>query len=153
MTKERKSVSDIIISRLFSLFCFLILLVVLDYLKKYIDSELYSASVYFLRENMELIVFMGVIYAAGEVFGALVFPLNLPAPIINAVASVFLADFIFRMLSFVGDITAEGTFKVFESFRDYVFPLIFVIVLIGGYLQIFSCLLSKKRKKNKERDE
>ena len=150
MGKDRKSVSDIVITRLFGLMCFLGILFMLDYFRAYIDSELYSASVFFLRGNTELIVYMAVIYAAGEVFGSLNFPLNLPSPVMNAVASVFLADFIFRMLSFVGYITAEETFGVFQEFRPYVFPLIFVIVLLGGYFIIFSGLLSNKKKRYKD---
>lgn len=153
MTKERKSVIDIMISRLFGIFCFLIVLFILDYAKLYVDSELYRASIYFLKENTSLIIFMGVIYTAGEVFSALIFPLNLPAPIINAVASVFLADFIFKMLDFVGDITNEDTFRVFSSYTGYVFPLIFVIILIGGYMIIFSRLIFSKKKKPKDHKE
>lgn len=150
MSKEQRSVLDILISRLFGLLCFLIVLYILDYSRRYTDSELYSSCVFFLKENTTLIIFMGVVYAAGEIFGALTFPLNLPAPIINAVASVFLADFLFRILFFVGEVTDERIFRVFSLYKDYVFPIIFIAVLIGGYALIFAQLLYAKKKKHRE---
>jgi uncharacterized membrane protein len=155
MTKvhDHKSIPGIIASRLLSLICFFLLWFLLNYLMIYVDNDLYRNAVFFLDENAWLIIWMTVIYAAGEIFGALVFPLNLPAPILDAVASVFLAVFLFRILAFVGMVTDEKAFRMFESWEANVYPIVFIAVLIGGYILLFSRLVSKKRKKHKERDD
>jgi hypothetical protein len=147
---EAKSVVWIIFTRLVGLLLFLLLLYFLDYLKAYIDSSIYRQSVDFLKENIVLIVSMAVIYAAGEVFGSLMFPLDLPAPIIDAVASVFLVKFVFRILSFLGEITGESVFNVFSSFEAIVYPTVFILVLVFGYFSIFGRLFSGRKKRHKE---
>ena len=155
MAKEHdhKSIPGIIASRLLGVICFVILWFLLNYLIPYLNNDLYRSAVFFLDENAWLIIWMAVIYAAGEIFGALIFPLNLPAPILDAVASVFLTVFLFRMLSFVGRVTNEAAFKMFEAWESYVYPIVFIAVLIGGYIILFSRLVSKKKKKYKERDD
>jgi hypothetical protein len=155
MTKEHdhKSIPGIIASRLLSLICFVILWFLLNYLMPYVDNDLYRSAVFFLDANAWLIIWMTVIFAAGEIFGALIFPLNLPGPILNAVASVFLAFFMFRILAFTGKATGETAFNVFAAWESYVYPIVFMAVLIGGYVILFSRLVSKKKKKHKERND
>jgi hypothetical protein len=155
MAKEHdhKSIPGIIVSRLLSVICFVVLWFLLNYLMPYVDNDLYRNAVFFLDENAWLILWMTVIYAGGEIFGALMFPLDLPAPILNAVASVFLTVFLFRILAFVGKVTGEETFEMFQAWEAYVYPIIFIAVLIGGYILLFSRLVSKKKKKHKERDD
>jgi len=155
MAKEHdhKSIIGIIVSRFLGVICFVILWFLLNYLMPYVDNDLYRNAVFFLDENAWLIIWMAVIYAAGEVFGALMFPLSLPAPILDAVASVFLTVFLFRILAFAGKVTNEAAFKMFDAWEAYAYPLVFIVVLIGGYILLFSRLVSKKKKKHKERDD
>jgi hypothetical protein len=150
---DHKSIPGIIASRILGLMCFILLWFLLKYLMPYVDNDLYRNAVFFLDENAWLIIWMTVIYAAGEIFGALIFPLNLPAPVLDAVASVFLTVFLFRILEFAGKITDENAFKIFSAWEAYVYPLVFMAVLIGGYIALFSRLVSKKNKKRKERDD
>ena len=149
---DDKSVLRVVFSRLLGLACFLLIVYLLNYLLPYIDNRLYSEAVNFLNDNVILLIFMAVIYAAGEIFYALVFPLNLPAPIINAVASYFLVQFIFNLLLFVGKVTGEKAFRVFEGFREPAYIIVFVAVLAAGYLGIFLRLAGGGRKAKKRRD-
>jgi len=151
MARHERSIVWIVFSRLVGLLCFLVILYLLDYLKAYIDSGLYRKAVDFLKDNVVLIVSMAVIYAAGEVFGSLMFPLDLPAPVLDAVASIFLVEFVFRVLAFIGLVTGESAFRVFLGFKPFVYLIVFVLVLVGGYLMIFGRRLSgRTRKRHKE---
>ncbi len=147
---ESKSAVWIIFTRLVGLILFLLLLYFLDYLKAYIDSSIYRQSVDFLKGNIVLIVSMAVIYASGEVFGSLMFPLDLPAPILDAVASVLLVEFIFNILSFLGEMTGENVFNAFAGFKAIVYPTVFILVLVFGYFSVFGRVLSGRKKRRKE---
>jgi hypothetical protein len=69
--------------------CFLIVIVLANILQHYIESPLYQSAVAFLNANFWLLVLICALLFVGDLFGVLPFPLNLPAPIIRAVGSVF----------------------------------------------------------------
>jgi hypothetical protein len=144
---ERSSLVGTIFSRLIGLVCFLLLVWLLNYLLDYIDNSLFKQSVHFLNGNVVLLIAMAIIYAAGELFSALTFPLSLPAPVLEAVASVFLTKFIFQLLDFVGEVTKEKAFSVFGNFDEIAYVVVFVAVLAVGYLTIFMNLAKGGRKK------
>jgi len=150
--QEGRSILGLAFSRLLGLACFLLMVWLLNYLLICIDNDLFSQAVGFLNDNVILLMAMAVIYAAGEIFSSLSFPLSLPAPILDAVASVFLAEFIFRLLSLTGKVTGEPAFKVFDGFKDPAYMIVFVAVLATGYISIFMRLAGAGRKQKKHRE-
>lgn len=137
MTKSSyKSIPWIVLMRLFGLIFFLILLYIANHLAFFTENPLNYQIIQFLNNNIWLIIVMSIIFLFGEVFNALIFPFNLPAPLFNASASVILVTFLFRIFALIDILLDEQIFVIFNRIEFLVYPLVFVIVLIGGYIAI-----------------
>jgi len=122
--------------RLFGLVFFLIFLYIANNLAFFTENPLNYQIIQFLNNNIGLIIVMSIIFLFGEVFNALIFPFNLPAPLFNASASVLLVTFLFRIFALIDILLDEQIFIFFNRLAFLVYPLVFVIVLIGGYIAI-----------------
>jgi hypothetical protein len=129
-----------VVSRTFGIILFLVLLVVLLLLVPAIDNQTFTRFVEFLLDNAGLIVFLSLLFMIGEIFTTFIFPLNLPAPLFNAIGSVFLITFLFRIFAFVEELYGLGIFAALSLIELVVYPLVFILVLIAGYFEIFSGL-------------
>jgi hypothetical protein len=116
--------------------CFLIVVVLANILTYYVASTVYHSGVNFVNENFWLLLLIAVILLIADLFGAFPFPLNLPAPIIKAIGSVFCIAFLIRVFQWVDTIAATNLYKAFWLISFLVIPLVFLIVLAGGYLEI-----------------
>ncbi|MDV2482722.1 hypothetical protein F8E02_12090 [Methanoculleus sp. Wushi-C6] len=136
--RKKESVGGILISRIAGFIVFLILLAVLNILSgDYVQSPIFIRIVEFLNASLGLLFLITALFLLGDLFGVLVFPLNLPAPVFNAFGAVFLVTFLFRLFVLVGEITGVEFFAVLE--RTLAIPvtiLVFVVVLIGGYIML-----------------
>lgn len=144
MTRTARSIPWIIASRLLGIVVFLVVLVVAKIVASTYDNAFFSALVNFLYGNLGLIIFIGILFLVAECFGVFVFPLNLPAPLFNAIASIFLVSFIIGILEFVnGYFMTNGYLGIdisptLDILVVLLYPLIFILVLIVGYYEIFS---------------
>lgn len=131
-----RSIPMIALLRLFGLIFFLVLLYIANHLAFFTENPLNYQIIQFLNSNIWLIIVMSIAFLFGEVFNALIFPFNLPAPLFNASASVLLVAFLFRIFSLIDIILDEHIFQIFNRIAFIVYPLVFIIVLIGGYIAI-----------------
>jgi hypothetical protein len=132
-----KSIPGIVASRILGLLIFLLLLYVASELSFVKNSSFNSQIVELLFQNIWLIALITIIFMFGDVFNALIFPLNLPGPIFNAVGSLFLLTLLFRILLFIDFLLGLGVFRLLDSFSFLIFPIVFVVVLVAGYFSIF----------------
>ena len=139
-----KSIPWIVLMRLLGLVFFLILLYIANHLAFFTENPLNYQVIQFLNSNIWLIILMSIIFLFGEVFNALIFPFNLPAPLFNASASVILVAFLFRIFSLIDIILNEQIFLIFNRIAFIIYPLVFIIVLIGGYIAILVKLSKTK---------
>jgi hypothetical protein len=116
--------------------CFLIVVVLANILTYYVASPVYHSGVNFINENFWLLVLIAVILLVADLFGAFPFPLNLPAPIIKAIGSVFCIAFILRIFQWVDTVAATNLYPAFWLVSFLVVPLVFLIVLATGYFEI-----------------
>jgi hypothetical protein len=116
--------------------CFLIVVVLANILTYYVTGTLYHSAVNFINENFWLLILIGVILLVSDLFGAFLFPLNLPAPIIKAIGSVFCIAFILRVFQWVDAVAATNLYPAFWFVSFLVVPLVFLIVLVTGYFEI-----------------
>ncbi|MCK4476848.1 MAG: hypothetical protein KAU16_08990, partial [Methanophagales archaeon] len=114
----------------------------------FIMNPLFHQVVQFLNKNIVLLIVMFVIFLIGEVFNALIFPLNLPAPLFDAIGSVFLVAFIFRIFAFLDAFTKENIFQIFTRLSFLIYLLVFIIVLLGGYSWLFARLFETDKSDN-----
>ena len=133
-----KSATQALISGLIGIIFFLITLIILNYIAVHISSPLFSGFVDLLYANAALIIIFSVLFMFGNIFATFAFPFNLPFPILNAVASVLLVSFILSIMGFINSFYALGIGSSLEIVRLILYPLAFVVVLIAGYISIFS---------------
>jgi len=133
-----KAVVWTILSKLLGLIIFLILVFLLNSLKFFIDNLIYSQIVDFVNKNILIILVIFIMFFIAELFELLQFPLNLPAPLLNALGAVFVVSFIFKIFDFIDVIIGQNVFFIFRGFSFFVYLIVFLIVLIVGYVNIFS---------------
>jgi len=148
---RQKSVVWIVLSKIFGLICFFLLLYILNILTIYIKHPIFNTIVVFLNSNVSIIFVMAVIFMIADLFSALGFPLNLPYPFFSAFGSLFVAQFIFRGFALLDLIIKQNIFQGIALFSFIVYPIVFVIVLITGYIKLFKKETEEVRRGNEHR--
>jgi|SRR3989339_321041 len=136
--KER-SIPRIIISNISGLVFFLILVALANYALNYFSHPTFVEVVNFLNSNLVLIITISILGLFSDLFWAFMFPFNIIAPILSAFLSYYILSFAYTILELV------------QQVRDFVFPIsfntlypfVFAIVMIIGYIIIFSRLGGK----------
>ncbi|KYC44640.1 MAG: hypothetical protein AMQ74_01946 [Candidatus Methanofastidiosum methylothiophilum] len=147
--EKRQSPIRIVIHDIVSFIVFLIILGFLNISLDFFDSNILSEVVRLLNNNIWLIFIFSVIFTIGEVFGSFRFPGNLPAPIFNAIGSIFLLNFLFKIFRLVGNLSEITTFDNLAKSFPFLYPIIFLLVLLGGYISILSGTSWESPKKKK----
>lgn len=135
---RKKSLIGIFLSRIAGIIIFLIILGVLNILAAGIHVQMFHQVVAFLNANIGLILILSLFFLIGDLFGALTFPLNLPAPLFNAIGGVLIVAFIFRVFLLVDAINGMQIFGALSAIEFLVYPAVFIIALIAGYASIFA---------------
>ena len=133
---RKKPLSWIFVSRMMGIIFFLIVVVLANFLTYYVTNSFYISCVTFLNENFWLLIILAVTLLVGDIFGVFSFPLNLPAPIIKAIGSVFFIVFVLHMIGWVDSIAATDFHTPFWYISFILVPLVFLIVLATGYYYI-----------------
>jgi hypothetical protein len=115
---------------------FLIIIVLANILSYYIANPTYHSGVDLLNANFWLLLIIGIILLIADLFTAFPFPLDLPAPLIRAIGSVFVIAFILRIFAWVDMVTGSTFYQLFWSLSFIVVPIVFLLVLVTGYYEI-----------------
>ena len=126
----------VIISRMITIICFLILIVCANILSHYVLNPIFQSGVSFLNANFWLLLLIAIIILIGDIFSALPFPLSLPGPVIKAIGSVFGVAFILNVFQWMDSVTATTIYPSFLPLSFLIIPLVFLIVLACGYYEI-----------------
>lgn len=130
----------------------LLFLIILVSLANFIPiSNIYFIKIVeFVNANLLVIILFTILFFLGEVFYLFGFPISLPAPIFQSYASYFLAGFIFKILYLVEELANKEILLIFRSVESVTLILVFVLVLVFGFLKI---LTRNNRGVSKERKE
>jgi len=131
-----KSFGRVFVTRMIGVISLLIAIVLTNILKYYISNPIYTSGVTFINENFWLLMLIAIILFVGAIFGAFPFPFNLPAPIIRAFGSVFCIMFLLRIFQWVDTTTSTTLYQMFWFLSFIIVPLVFLIVLASGYVEI-----------------
>jgi len=142
---KKNSLGWVFVSRMIGIICFLIVVVLANILAFYVSNSLYQAGVGFLNQNFWLLLLIGIIIFIADIFGALPFPMNLPAPIIKAIGSVFIIAFVLRIFQWVDSTTGNNIYHYFWLLSFVIVPIVFIIVLLVGYYEIICDLWAKAK--------
>ena len=142
---KQHSLGWVFVSRMIGIICFLIVVVLANILKYYVNSPLYHSGVEFLNLNFWLLLLIGIIIFVSDIFGAFPVPLNLPAPVIKAIGSVFIIAFVLRVFEWVDTTTGNNIYHYFWLLSFVIVPIVFIIVLLTGYYEIICDLWAKAK--------
>ncbi|MGA2698330.1 MAG: hypothetical protein ABSE74_01645 [Methanoregula sp.] len=142
---KQHSLGWVFVSRMIGIICFLIVVVLANILTYYVASPLYHSGVDFLNLNFWLLLLIAIIIFIGDIFGAFPFPLNLPAPVIKAIGSVFIIAFVLRVFEWVDSTTGNNIYHYFWLLSFVIVPIVFIIVLLTGYYEIICDLWAKAK--------
>lgn len=136
---QKKPLSWIFVTRMMTIICFLIVMVLAKILTTVTTPEgpFQNAADGILFSNFWLILFILIILFVADIFSTFKFPFNLPAPIIRAFGSAFCIAFIlivFQWVDYTYDTTVSQFFWLIPS---VIVPLVFLIILATGYYVIF----------------
>lgn len=148
-----KEIGHEVLIRVVGFFIFLILLAIANVLTFYVNSEIFTSVVNFLNNNIWLIVIFTVILLIGEIFGFLMFPLNIPGPLFNAVGGVLLIQFAFKLFSFILTLSNVVLNIPLNYIENIVMILVFIIVLVVGYVHIITDATRPRKRMHSDREE
>jgi len=153
---RKRTALGITISKVIGICIFLIVLAVLNSLEL---SGIGLAVVQYLNMSLLSIIMFSILLYLGELFSIFPLPLNLPYPIFNAFGGVFLTWFIIQIIYLVGKLFNQNITKVLGIFENLILTLVFLLVIVIGYLMIIIGLIPKgkckehtKEKKPKEKE-
>jgi hypothetical protein len=137
---HERSPGWVFVTRMIGIISFLIVIVLANILTYYVQNTVYLSGVALLNANFWLLLLIGIILFIADLFSAFPFPLDLPAPIIRAIGSVFMIAFLLRVFEWVDILTGNNIYHFFWLLSFIVVPLVFLLVLAGGYYGILKDL-------------
>ena len=138
----------IVFSKILGIMLFLIMLFIVNRLNTRISGL--DVFVRFLNNNAIFLIVMSLLFMIVEITFALPFPINLPAPVFSASVSMMVVEFIFRIFGLIGTLVKQDIYSALSPLRFLAFPVVFIAVLVGGYITIFTSLGKKKEKKSRK---
>lgn len=138
-----------IMSKLIGFVIFLIVLGLTNYVADYLPAVSRDI-VHFFNQNILLLFLITIILMIGEALGLLAFPFNMAAPIFNAIGSVFLVTFIFTIIIFFNSLIGVRMRIPIHLFSFFTSIFVFVMVIIVGYVKIFTDIGKHAKKKTAE---
>lgn len=136
-------VMKIILSKLVGFLIFILLIGLLNLLTLFITYPVYQSAVDVINASLWTLIALGLLFTVAEIFWALDYPWDIPAPFFSAVSSMFLISFIITLLEF-----ALGQ-DFLGGLEWIIYVIVFLIVLISGFMKIYAEY--KRRNKRKSR--
>lgn len=140
-----RSLGWVFVTRMIGIISFLIIVVLANILTYYVASPVFYSGVGLLNANFWLLLCIGIIFFIGDIFTAFPFPLDLPAPVIRAIGSVFIIAFVLRVFEWVDRLAGSNIYQFFWFLSFVVVPVVFLLVLLSGYYDIIRRLFRSGR--------
>ena len=140
-----RSLGWVFVTRMIGIIAFLIIVVLANILTYYVASPVFFSGVTLLNANFWLLLLIGIIFFISDIFTAFPFPLDLPAPVIRAIGSVFIIAFVLRVFEWVDRLAGSNIYQFFWFLSFVVVPVVFLLVLLSGYYEIIRRLFRSGR--------
>jgi hypothetical protein len=128
----------ILFSKFLGLVIFLVMLLILNLILPYFPGTVLPAIVSFFNAHILDIILMSVVIGTAEILYALIFPISLLAPPVAAIGAVLVVRFILLLFGMLDSALNISIQQVFAPFILIIYILVFLIVLIVGYIKVFS---------------
>ncbi|MFH1972756.1 MAG: hypothetical protein ABIJ18_04745 [archaeon] len=137
-----KSIVWRILLKLIALIVFFVIILVANIVAIFVNNPFFNVIMSSINSSWGLIFIIVLLFFFKEVFEMLPFPLNLPYPLLNAVATTILISFLFDLIAYSNIIPDWNS--LFPVLQLIVYPLVIILIIFIGYLDIFR---KQKRKK------
>lgn len=122
---------------LIGLAVFLLILGIANFLKAYISHPFYHFFVNTFNEALWIILILSLLFLAADFFRVFQFPYDLPYPIINAFAYVYLVSFLFELLPLIEQVAGTEIPWRFATIKAVISVSVFALVITLGYINVF----------------
>jgi len=154
--RKKKSVLGVVLTNIGGLLLFFVVLALANIFLSGISNEVFRNALDFINKNLGLIILFSIFFFFAELCYIFILPFNLPYPIFNAMAGFLLVIFIFRIFSMIEKVSDVNLFPLI-NFKFIVATFVFFIVLIVGYVRIFTpkrkVVREKKTKEKKKKSK
>lgn len=135
-----KSYKFIIIRGILAFIALFLLVEGLDYLNNQFDDKGLSQITESVNLNLDTLIIIFAVAILAQLINKLKFPLNLPAPILKAIPIVYIVKFCSILLVIAVSSIGLDISKTAYDLTTFVNPIIFILILVLGYLSIFGRL-------------
>lgn len=151
---KKRSALGVIFHTLISIVILLAAVWLINYISGYFQNESFLQIVNFLNSNLQFIIAVFLVFFLGEIFSMFMFPFSLIYPMFAAVGGVMTVSFIFSVLELINRLFNSGFYEKVSSFQQLITIIVFVIVIVVGYISILAEFgrkdIEEKEKKRKE---
>jgi hypothetical protein len=138
-----KSILRKILYKALGFVVFIAIMLLLNVLSVVLPEPHLVSIVLFLNQNIVLLIIMNLLLFFGAVFSALDFPLDLPAPIFNAVGGTLVVTFLIRVFELVAVLTGGIVAISLKPIATLLYILVFMIIFVVGYIVILLRVTSR----------
>ncbi|HVP94623.1 MAG TPA: hypothetical protein VMS89_05550 [Methanoregulaceae archaeon] len=150
VNRRERSVPWIIVSGFFGIVIFLILMAALRYFSVSIGDGSLTGIIDFIIANTAIIIIFVIFLMIAEIFYSFPFPADLPGPVFSGIGTLFFLAFIFNILRYIDRQYTIGLFPGFSLFIPLIYLIIFILILISGYVRIFTRLPRREEIRSKD---
>ena len=150
---EIKSFKFIITRGVFAFVMLFLLVKGLSYLDDLLGVQIVSMIVEFLDLNLNVLIIVFIIAILAQIVNKLMFPFNLPAPILKAIPIVYAVKLCVIFLAMCTSYIGKDFSKAFYYIVNFGNPIIFIAILVVGYASIFIRLSKGERHDFKRRNK
>ena len=135
---------NVLLKNLIGIVIFLFLYLIANLLTEVISNQTYQDVIRFLNSNIVLILIIIVLSVLSELFWALNFPFNLPAPFFSATFGVLIVELVLQITRFIENLTDTRIEFLNDPFINIIYTVVFLIVLVLGYIMIIIDITNPK---------
>ncbi|MBU1198018.1 hypothetical protein KJ765_05940 [Candidatus Micrarchaeota archaeon] len=136
MVHSRTALS-VTLERLGGLLVFLILLAIANWRAPSFPHPLFLQIIWFLNQNLLLLLGFSFLLYLGELFGVFPFPFNLPSPLFHALGGALFVYFVFNIMGLAESLSNRVFMHRLLPFMEWAILAVFLIILLVGYAAIF----------------
>lgn len=148
---EEGSIASFLVRHLLGFLLFLVFLAGLNIFDSAFQNYHLHMVTTFLNGQVLLILAVFVLFLAGELFFALILPFSLIGPLLHAFGSLFLLEFLFNAIEFLGMLAQLDLRTPVRIVGPVAYALIFLLVLVTGVYRALAIHLSGPGERSAEK--
>ncbi len=148
--EKKSSIFKVVMSRVWSLLLFFIVLIVLSFISSNLKFSFFKNIYELLYSSTLLIIGLNIYFILGGVFMRIKFPFSMASPIFNAPGAVLLTEFIIKIMHFMDNYIVGEVFSFLTPIENNIRFLVYILTIVIGYIIVISEIENKEDLSMKE---